>query len=178
MNSVWKLLLFTATLFVSALVARPQSPIFSAFEGTPYDIDFLGRQGWTQVLFEPTGGGEVITKTSSPLIEEVLLAAVAMSKAVRATYRPGAGGEPNELQSVELQAPDGCGNLDCVEKLRCDSGKATCFASLRGRTDEIATDQMRALGILLLAMRQRKGLEGVEVDKHSFVRVKVNYPRK
>ncbi len=153
---------------------RGEAPTDQNFSGRVYDLDYLGLQGWTQVLIQPVGGGaNLVAITKSELLQRFLEIALLNAPDVRITYRAG---DPAELRTAVLRPTAACSEKGCVEEASCGAEEGTCSARITGYP-QVKTKSPRALGILLTAIGKKKAVEYLDIDKQGFiVRVKINVP--
>ena len=142
--------------------------------GKVYDLDYLGGQGWTQVLVQPSGSStNLVLTTKNNLVQFVLQSAVLNSLAVSITHEAN---DPKRIISVVLAATQACGDNGCVEKVTCSEPDGTCTASVKDH-GPARTRNVRALGILLTALSKKTKTEYLSLDKDGFItRVKINLP--
>ncbi len=172
------LALLVTTLLASAFGVRTaagQAPADQNFAGRVYDIDYLGNQGWTQVLIQPAGGdSNLVVTTKSELLQQILEVALLNATEVRVTFRAG---DQAELQTAVLRPTTACSEKGCVEEARCSAPEGTCSARVIGQSTEVRTNSLRALGVLLTAISKKKAVEYLDVDNQGFIkRVKINVP--
>lgn len=172
------LVLVVATFLALALgsgLTLGQHPADQNFAGRVYDLDYLGRQGWTQVLIESTGShSELVATTQNELIQQILETALLNGTEVRVTYRAG---NPTELRTAILRSNTACSNRGCVEEVVCDVAEDTCLAKIIGQSTKVRTKSIRALGILLSAVTKKQAVGELDVDDTgSIMRVKINVP--
>lgn len=176
-----KKLMFAVRIAVIAAFAlcttATQAQADENFSGRVYDIDYLGRQGWTQVLFQAVPGDSntnLAAITKSDQLQRILETALLNSREVGVAYLKG---QPLEIQMVVLYAGVDCSDKGCVQKVRCGVAVGTCLATIVGENAEVHIKDARALGILLTSMAKKKAVEYLEVDDQDFiVRVKINVP--
>ncbi len=156
-------------------LTRGQGPTDQNFAGRVYDLDYLGRQGWTQVLIESTGShSELVATSKSELIQRTLETALLNETEVRVTYQAG---NPAELRTAILRSNAPCSNKGCVEEVVCDVAEDACSAKIIGQSTKVRTKSIRALGILLSAVTKKQAVGELDVDDAgSIMRVKINVP--
>ena len=163
----------TALLYMNAASCRAEE----SFTGRVYDIDYLGVQGWTQVLIQGTGSAPgLVGTTSTEHVQRILEAALITGDQVNVTYWPG---QPAEIRSAELRTSPAstCIQTGCVGAVSCSAVTSKCSAKIQGQPGEAYTYSVRAVGILLSALIKRKPVEYLTLDTASVItRVKINVP--
>lgn len=178
------LALLVGTLLASALGAGPpgkQALTDQNFVGRVRQLDYLARQGWTQVLFQPDLSPKPSASTKSELLQQILETALLNSAEVHGTYRAGKAGDPVDLQTVILRVTSPCSEKWCVEELSCSAEKEACSARINSESTEVTTNNARAVGVLLTAITKQKAVDYLELEKQSdkqslIVRVQIGVP--
>jgi hypothetical protein len=166
-------------LFVAAvpmLAVLSTGAVASRFKPTTMrararQLDYL-PQGWTQVLFKADPPPALITRKAN--LQAVLEASISLATDVTVTYV--VGNPPTVLNEVDLSvvAPPVANQ---VKGIRCRETNGTCAISLAGRSDSAFTNDPRAVGVVLAAMRAKRPVEDLMLDSHNQIqRVKLSIP--
>ena len=82
----------------------------NSLSGHVYDIDFLNRQGWTQILIKPNDGKAL--QTDNAFVQAVLETALLNTYQADATYEPSDSG-PRKITTatVTVSLPTVCSDM-------------------------------------------------------------------
>jgi hypothetical protein len=141
--------------------------------GRVYDVDFLDRQEWVQVLMDPSPGSALRTRDAR--LQTLLLVALQRSLEVTIRYQPSEGGEPGLI--TQACVDDQGGEAGMVKRLAYDSQESRCQAVIvgEGSADEsVSTWDYRAQAILEAAMIRSHRVEGLDSENGVIRRVKIN----
>lgn len=167
------MMVLTALMYTSAATSRAEEN----FAGRVYDIDYLGGEGWTQVLVrDARDSSGLVATTSIEYLQHLLEAALITGEEVSVTYWRG---QTAEIRSAGLRASpaSGCTQKGCVDAVSCSAVTGRCSAKILGESGEVHTDSIRAVSILLTAIVKKKPVEYLSVDTGgSITRVKINLP--
>jgi hypothetical protein len=143
--------------------------------GRVYDIDYIGGDaGWTQILIQPAAGPNLVVTTKSELLQLLLEVALLTRANIHITYTDA---NSAELRSASLRPTNACGDEGCVEEVSCRVSAMSCVARIKGQGAEIRTDNPRAFGILLTAIKYKKAVENLGVEATGSIRrIKINVP--
>jgi hypothetical protein len=150
------------------------------FEGTVYDLDYLGLAGWTQVLLRASDAKSTLkVTTQDELRQQIRETALVSGATVQVALKKNEGEGPAEIDTAKLLAfnattpPPQIGTITAVGRTTTER---ECFAFIDGQP-EVRTNNARCLGILLAGVVMKKPVESVEFDPQFWiVRVKINVP--
>ena len=147
--------------------------------GHVYDIDYVKKAGWTQILIMPMGGDRNPTfQTDNAFVQAVLETALLDRLPTEVTYYESGNTGPAKILTATVSAgPPTCPVKGCVERVTCVAN-GECSARINGELKEAKTKEIRALGVLLTAINKKKAVENLVIDPKTYQihQVKINAP--
>jgi hypothetical protein len=141
------------------------------YKGKVYDIDFLARLGWCQVLIK-TDGMNLSFVTRDHRMQSVLETALSVEKEARVSYDEIESGlRVLASASVQLYCGDTAGR---VQRLQYASDGLSQLAAVLAPDTEVYTDDPRLQTILELGARLGRPVQEVQHEAGRLMRAKIN----
>ena len=139
--------------------------------GRVYDIDYLARQDWVQVLIYGLSRGIIVRRNER--LESILLAAMLGSREVTVNYGIQS---PDEIDDVSINkiAPTPTDNVETLSL----SATGSCTATILDNGKRITSDatDLRCLLVLCFGIATKSAVTYVDANSGRFSRAKINHP--